>query len=273
MPGFSRQDQQRLALLVLGCRGGLDKVAPALADASVRAQMLALRLAVLFHHARRPIDAAAHPLRPAARSASTCPATLAQGAPADRAPAREGARRVEGRGLAVEAQLSLGSGFSRTPLPGLRLSPSDVARTGRTPGRARSRPSARPPTSPSRSRSVSHQTAPFFIDQTRLRRRAASRRPRRASADDRRPARARANPASRPRRAPVGARAGRELATVLNLRPSASAVCCVRAAGDTRMRVVSGRCRSSHAAMRSACLMPFAVRRRPRSGSPGSASA
>ena len=55
MPGFSRQDQQWLALLVLGCRGGLDKVAPALADASVRAQVLALRLAVLFHHARQPI--------------------------------------------------------------------------------------------------------------------------------------------------------------------------------------------------------------------------
>jgi exopolyphosphatase/guanosine-5'-triphosphate,3'-diphosphate pyrophosphatase len=55
MPGFSRQDQQWLALLVLGCRGGLDKVAWALADASVRAQILALRLAVLFHHARQPI--------------------------------------------------------------------------------------------------------------------------------------------------------------------------------------------------------------------------
>jgi len=55
MPGFSRQDQQWLALLVLGCRGGLDKVAPALADPTVRAQILALRLAVLFHHARQPI--------------------------------------------------------------------------------------------------------------------------------------------------------------------------------------------------------------------------
>ncbi|CAG0993211.1 exopolyphosphatase / guanosine-5'-triphosphate,3'-diphosphate pyrophosphatase [Burkholderiales bacterium] len=57
MPGFSRQEQQSLALLVLGCRGGLDKVAGALADAGVRAQLLALRLAVLFHHARQPIDA------------------------------------------------------------------------------------------------------------------------------------------------------------------------------------------------------------------------
>jgi exopolyphosphatase/guanosine-5'-triphosphate,3'-diphosphate pyrophosphatase len=55
MPGFSAQEQQRLALLVLGCRGGLDKVAAAFTDADLRAQLLALRLAVLFHHARRPI--------------------------------------------------------------------------------------------------------------------------------------------------------------------------------------------------------------------------
>ena len=57
MPGFSRQEQHWLAMLVLGCRGGLDKVAPLLDDASLRAQVLALRLAVLFHHARQPIDA------------------------------------------------------------------------------------------------------------------------------------------------------------------------------------------------------------------------
>ena len=56
MPGFSSQDQHRLALLVLGCRGGLNKMAPLLADADTRAQLLALRLAVLFHHARGPID-------------------------------------------------------------------------------------------------------------------------------------------------------------------------------------------------------------------------
>jgi exopolyphosphatase/guanosine-5'-triphosphate,3'-diphosphate pyrophosphatase len=55
MPGFSSGEQDRLALLVLGCRGGLDKVADALADRDTRAQVLALRLAVLFHHARRPI--------------------------------------------------------------------------------------------------------------------------------------------------------------------------------------------------------------------------
>jgi len=57
MPGFSAGEQSRLSLLVLGCRGGLDKVAAALVDADTRAQVLALRLAVLLHHARRPIDA------------------------------------------------------------------------------------------------------------------------------------------------------------------------------------------------------------------------
>ena len=56
MPGFSAQDQRNLALLVLGCRGGLSKMADLLADRDAIAQILALRLAVLFHHARRAID-------------------------------------------------------------------------------------------------------------------------------------------------------------------------------------------------------------------------
>ncbi len=57
MPGFSASEQRRLAFLVLGCRGGLGKMLPVLGDADVRAQLLALRLAVLFHHARRPVEA------------------------------------------------------------------------------------------------------------------------------------------------------------------------------------------------------------------------
>jgi len=57
MPGFSAQEQHRVALLVLGCRGGLAKVESLLDDAEFRVQVLALRLAVLFHHARRPIGA------------------------------------------------------------------------------------------------------------------------------------------------------------------------------------------------------------------------
>jgi exopolyphosphatase/guanosine-5'-triphosphate,3'-diphosphate pyrophosphatase len=55
MPGFSAGDQNRLALLVFGCRGGLAKVQSALGDDDVRVQLLALRLAVLFHHARAAI--------------------------------------------------------------------------------------------------------------------------------------------------------------------------------------------------------------------------
>jgi exopolyphosphatase/guanosine-5'-triphosphate,3'-diphosphate pyrophosphatase len=56
MPGFSEQEQHRLALLVLGCRGGLSKVGALLDDEDARAQFLALRLAVVFHHARVAID-------------------------------------------------------------------------------------------------------------------------------------------------------------------------------------------------------------------------
>jgi exopolyphosphatase/guanosine-5'-triphosphate,3'-diphosphate pyrophosphatase len=55
MPGFSAGEQSRLALLVLGCRGQLAKVAGTLDDKDVRAAVLAVRLAVLVHHARAPI--------------------------------------------------------------------------------------------------------------------------------------------------------------------------------------------------------------------------
>ena len=56
MPGFSAREQQVLSWLVFGCRGGLSKSAAALVDPPFRAQLLALRLAVLFHHARAPVD-------------------------------------------------------------------------------------------------------------------------------------------------------------------------------------------------------------------------
>jgi exopolyphosphatase/guanosine-5'-triphosphate,3'-diphosphate pyrophosphatase len=56
MPGFAAQDQRHLALLVLGCRGGLSKMAELVHDHDLAAQVLALRLAVLFHHARREVD-------------------------------------------------------------------------------------------------------------------------------------------------------------------------------------------------------------------------
>jgi exopolyphosphatase/guanosine-5'-triphosphate,3'-diphosphate pyrophosphatase len=52
MPGFSAGDQGRLASLVFGCRGGLAKIANAIGDRQIRAAVLAVRLAVLVHHAR-----------------------------------------------------------------------------------------------------------------------------------------------------------------------------------------------------------------------------
>ena len=57
MPGFSAGEQGQLALLVYGCRGGLAKLEGSLADAEIRAAVLAMRLAVLFHHARTMIAA------------------------------------------------------------------------------------------------------------------------------------------------------------------------------------------------------------------------
>jgi len=57
MPGFSAQEQRQLAVLVLGARGGLAKTAQVLAIPDFAAQLLALRLAVLFHHARRAVSA------------------------------------------------------------------------------------------------------------------------------------------------------------------------------------------------------------------------
>ncbi len=56
MPGFSAREQLQLAILVLGCRGGLSKMTSVLTDADIAAQVLALRLAVLFHHARLGIE-------------------------------------------------------------------------------------------------------------------------------------------------------------------------------------------------------------------------
>jgi exopolyphosphatase/guanosine-5'-triphosphate,3'-diphosphate pyrophosphatase len=56
MPGFSSKDQRQLAALVLGCRGKLAKMMPAIADPKFRAELIALRLSVLMHHARRAVE-------------------------------------------------------------------------------------------------------------------------------------------------------------------------------------------------------------------------
>ncbi|HEX7155917.1 MAG TPA: Ppx/GppA family phosphatase, partial [Burkholderiaceae bacterium] len=56
LAGFSTSDQERMADLVLGQRGNLRKVAPVLEQPERAAQLLALRLAVVIHHARRVVE-------------------------------------------------------------------------------------------------------------------------------------------------------------------------------------------------------------------------
>ncbi|MDR0769862.1 MAG: Ppx/GppA family phosphatase [Burkholderiales bacterium] len=63
MPGFSSAEQRHLAVLVLTCRGGLNKATPYLQDTTLRLQILALRLALLLYRARRPIELPAIRLR------------------------------------------------------------------------------------------------------------------------------------------------------------------------------------------------------------------
>ncbi len=55
MPGFSAGEQSRLALLVFGCRGRLAKMEDAIGDKDVRAAVLAVRVAIIVHHARTTI--------------------------------------------------------------------------------------------------------------------------------------------------------------------------------------------------------------------------
>jgi exopolyphosphatase / guanosine-5'-triphosphate,3'-diphosphate pyrophosphatase len=56
LAGFSTNEQSQMAQLVLGQRGNLRKVYDALDDAPRTAKTLALRLAVILAHARRPVD-------------------------------------------------------------------------------------------------------------------------------------------------------------------------------------------------------------------------
>jgi exopolyphosphatase/guanosine-5'-triphosphate,3'-diphosphate pyrophosphatase len=56
LAGFSTSDQRRIATLILAQRGNLRKVDEALADPARVAKIVALRLAVIFCHARRPIE-------------------------------------------------------------------------------------------------------------------------------------------------------------------------------------------------------------------------
>ena len=56
MPGFSAQEQRQLALLVWAAAAACRRWSRCLPTRDFDAQVLALRLAVLFHHARRAID-------------------------------------------------------------------------------------------------------------------------------------------------------------------------------------------------------------------------
>jgi exopolyphosphatase/guanosine-5'-triphosphate,3'-diphosphate pyrophosphatase len=56
LAGFSTTDQKRISTLILAQRGNLRKVSDALADPSRAAKILALRLAVILCHARRPVQ-------------------------------------------------------------------------------------------------------------------------------------------------------------------------------------------------------------------------
>jgi exopolyphosphatase/guanosine-5'-triphosphate,3'-diphosphate pyrophosphatase len=55
LAGFSTSDQQRLAALVLGQRGNLKKLGDLIDDDQLARDVFALRLAVIFAHARRPV--------------------------------------------------------------------------------------------------------------------------------------------------------------------------------------------------------------------------
>jgi len=56
MPGFSKKEQAQLARLVLAQRGSLSKAAQLLPDNEAWAQILALRLAVLFYRSRMDFE-------------------------------------------------------------------------------------------------------------------------------------------------------------------------------------------------------------------------
>lgn len=56
MPGFSSFEQKHLGILALNCRGDLGKARKLLSDPNIRAQILALRLALIFFRGHRQIE-------------------------------------------------------------------------------------------------------------------------------------------------------------------------------------------------------------------------
>lgn len=55
MPGFSSSEQNHLSALALNCRGDLEKARKLLPNTNIRAQILALRLALIFYRGHRQI--------------------------------------------------------------------------------------------------------------------------------------------------------------------------------------------------------------------------
>ncbi len=55
MPGFSSPEQNHLSVLALNCRGDLSKARKVLGNINIRAQILALRLALIFYRGHRQI--------------------------------------------------------------------------------------------------------------------------------------------------------------------------------------------------------------------------
>jgi exopolyphosphatase/guanosine-5'-triphosphate,3'-diphosphate pyrophosphatase len=78
--GFSLPELHRLSLLVLGHRGKLRKLEAELANDDLRAQLLALRLAVILCHARRDPDMSGVALaaQPSGKLQLQCAAAWAQ---------------------------------------------------------------------------------------------------------------------------------------------------------------------------------------------------
>jgi exopolyphosphatase/guanosine-5'-triphosphate,3'-diphosphate pyrophosphatase len=66
LPGFTTHEQHLLSVLLLAQKGNLRKVADALADAEIQKAILALRLGILFMHAR--VDPAVEPVKLQLRS-------------------------------------------------------------------------------------------------------------------------------------------------------------------------------------------------------------
>ena len=254
--GFSQSQLRRIGNLVLGQRGGLRKMEAALQDPAFALHLLCLRLAVIACHARDDAGAAAIALSVDAGT----PTIALDAAWADANPPRRPPAARRGRGVGEDrprAGAAPGRRRGRLEVVG-RLAGVDLDGAGVV--------------------RVAPEPAHGALAKAPARRRprpARALRSRRASAGGRRPGPRRRHPASRRHASTASARRARARSRRPSspLRPSAATVCRQRSAGLARMRVVAGRRGPSHAAIRSACSRPRAVKARPRSSLPRASSA